>query len=283
MNDKEKRRRHRKEKKNKREVPDMPSPFAMEQTMQSIFGGRRDDRFAAQDLAYAAMEARTPQEAMKLARQALDLNPHCVDALLLVARATMREREDLLEAVATAVRAGEEDLGRAFFKSNRGHFWGILETRPYMRARAFLAELLAEAGRIEEAIEHLEAMLKLNPNDNQGLRYVLLGHYLALDRLEGARRLFEEYDQEDSAMFAWGRVLERYLTGDQLQAQNALKDALTLNRFAKAYLRGAKRLPRRLPGYYGLGDKNEGIVCAVELGAAWAKHGEAVDWLNSQR
>jgi hypothetical protein len=125
-------------------------------------------------------------------------------------------------------------------------------------------------------------MLELNPGDNQGLRYVLLGHYLVLDRLDAARQLLGQFDDDGSAMFAWGRVLERFLTGDQGAAQVALKDARASNRFAELYLSGAKRLPRQLPEYYGIGDENEGIVCAVELGAAWAKHPLAIEWLKAQ-
>jgi tetratricopeptide (TPR) repeat protein len=206
-----------------------------------------------------------------------------VDALLLVARATIRKTEDLIESAAAAVRAGEEDLGEDFFEENRGYFWGVLETRPYMRARAFLAELLAENGQVSEAVEHLEAMLELNPGDNQGLRYVLLGHYLMLDRLEAARKLLEQYEDDASAMFTWGRVLEHFLADDLPAAREALKEARSSNPFAENYLSGRKRLPRQLPDYYGIGDENEGIVCAVELGAAWAKHPNAIKWLKTER
>lgn len=295
MNDKEKRRQKRKQKKTpggkSRTVvlpPEVASPFVMERTMQSMFGGgpfgggKRGAKSAAQDLAYEAMGNSDPGRALQLAKRALELNPRCVDALLIVARAGSGTTEQLVEQVRAAVRAGEEDLGQDFFQENRGHFWGILETRPYMRARAFLAELLVKSGRTSEAIEHLEAMLELNPGDNQGLRYVLLGHYLALDRLQEAERLFRHYD-EASAFFAWGRVLHRFLSGDEPAAQKALAEARQTNRFAEVYLSGSKRLPTQLPEYYGIGDQNEGIVCAVELGEAWAKHPAAVKWLKGTR
>src|SRR5436305_1140534 len=142
MNEKEKRRQHRKEKKQQRSrravggdslresspreslpdpLPDLPPRFSMEKVMRSMFGGgRRDARAKAQDLAYEAMEADTPRQALKLAARALELNPRCVDALLLVAQAEALGPQDLLERVAAAVRAGEEDLGKDFFEENRG-------------------------------------------------------------------------------------------------------------------------------------------------------------------
>lgn len=293
MNEKEKRRRKRKEKKRSSGraaglplppemlSPEIPPAFAMERTMRSIIGGLGKGGDDAQELAYEAMETRDPRRSVQLALRALDLNPRCVDAALIVARAGARTREELIEQVRAIVRAGEQDLGPRFFKKARGEFWGILETRPYMRARQFLAELLADSGQVEEAVEHLEAMLDLNPNDNQGLRYVLLGHYLALDRLDDAERLLRFFEDECSAMFAWGRVLHRYLRGDEAGAGAALAEARQSNAFAEAYLTGRKRVPPELPPYYGFGDEAEGVVCAQEIGQAWAKHPAAVTWLRA--
>jgi tetratricopeptide (TPR) repeat protein len=64
-------------------------------------------------------------------------------------------------------------LGPQGFKEYRGHFWGFHETRPYMRARAGLAATLAQLGDADGAIGHYREMLKLNRNDNQGIRYLL--------------------------------------------------------------------------------------------------------------
>lgn len=64
-----------------------------------------------------------------------------------------------------------------------GHFWGLLETRPYLRTRLGLAHALWTAGRRAEAVQHLQDMLRLNPNDNQGVRYTL-ARLLALPRPE---------------------------------------------------------------------------------------------------
>jgi hypothetical protein len=70
-------------------------------------------------------------------------------------------------------------------------------------------------------------MLELNPGDNQGIRYLLLPAVLTLNRLEAARKLFEAYpgDLEFNAVFAWGWVLERFLTEDLPGAVAALAAA----------------------------------------------------------
>ena len=81
--------------------------------------------------------------------------------------------EEALEFYRKGVQAGEQALGPKGFKEYAGHFWGFLETRPYMRARAGLAATLNLLGEVHSAISHYQDMLRLNPNDNQGIRYVL--------------------------------------------------------------------------------------------------------------
>ena len=55
-----------------------------------------------------------------------------------------------------------------------------------MRAREGLACELWTMGRGEEAVDHLQEMLRLNPNDNQGVRYTLASFLLNLNRDEEA-------------------------------------------------------------------------------------------------
>jgi tetratricopeptide (TPR) repeat protein len=173
-------------------------------------------------------------------------------------------------------------MGADFFRENKGHFWSMLETRPYMRARYELADLLQATGRTSEAIRHFEAMLELNPNDNQGVCDDLLGLYLATDNLEGARRLLREYEEDDSAVFTWGRALERYLSGDQEGAMRALKQARKSNPYVNGYLSGKKRLPPDVPATYSYGSEDEAVLCADTLRGAWWRHPQAVQWLKSR-
>ena len=71
-----------------------------------------------------------------------------------------------------------------------------------------------------------------------------------------------QYD-EDSAMRVWGQVLLKLLCdGDGESTRRVLQLARAANAFADAYLSRRKKLPKPLPGYYGIGDENEGIMCA---------------------
>src|SRR4051794_41178705 len=97
----------------------------------------------ALDLLDQALNATTPTEARKLAREAVNLDPDCVDALIVLAKAMRLSNEAYIQKIRAAVQTGERVLGKDFFEENRGHFWLIHETRPYMRALSELATALA--------------------------------------------------------------------------------------------------------------------------------------------
>ncbi|KAK5625827.1 hypothetical protein RRF57_001543 [Xylaria bambusicola] len=70
------------------------------------------------------------------------------------------------------------------FETNVGHFWGILSTRDYMRARYALVRQLTLLGTldgVDESRDHLQDMLRLCRSDNMGLRSVLPAILLRLD------------------------------------------------------------------------------------------------------
>jgi len=185
----------------------------------------KEDKEIARDLAYEAMEAYDPIEIERLARRALSHDPECVDALRMLAFVTARSAPDLIAMLRNAIQAGERALGPEFFEENRGHFWSVLEARPYMRARMDLTEALLKAGDTSAAVRDLEALLELNESDNQGVRYTLLPLYLEAGDLDAARKLLAAYPDDYSAVFHWCRALERRLSGDLAGAAKALAEA----------------------------------------------------------
>jgi hypothetical protein len=108
---------------------------------------------------------------------------------------------------------------------------------------------------------------------------------LALSRLEEARKLFEKYPDEFNfnAAFAWGRVLERFLSEDLPGATAALAAARKQNPHMQVYVKGHRQLPRDLPEAYAPGSKEEAICFAEGLHAAWEKHPAALQWLAAQK
>lgn len=122
----------------------------------------------AQLLMYEAWGAQGKRR-VELARKAPEISQDCADAYVLLAEETARNLEEARDLYEQGVKAGERALGPETFEEDVGHFWEILETRPYMRARLGLAQCLWALGERQQAIEHYTEMLRLNPNDNQGI------------------------------------------------------------------------------------------------------------------
>src|SRR5262249_38122431 len=156
----------------------------------------------------------------------------------------LQEAKDYYEK---GVHAGERALGAAF-EEDVGHFWGIIETRPYMRAREGLAMCLWQLGEHQQAIEHYTDMLRLNPGDNQGIRYVLANCLLRQGDDAALGKLLDQYKDDAMAEWMYTRALLAFRReGAGKKADAALKKAMKQNKFVPAYLLGNKQLPRRLP------------------------------------
>jgi len=100
-------------------------------------------------------------------------------------------------------------------------------------------------GEREAALDHLRDMLRLNPGDNQGLRYTLATRLLTTGNDAALAALLGQYPDEGSATWAYTRALttfRRHGAGGW------------------AYLLGPKKLPRHLPAYVGFGDENEAVA-----------------------
>ncbi|KAI0543448.1 hypothetical protein F4679DRAFT_110282 [Xylaria curta] len=70
------------------------------------------------------------------------------------------------------------------FETHVGHFWGILNTRDYMRARIALVRqlvLLSTLDGVQEGLEHMRDMLKLCRSDNMGVRHLVPAIMIRLD------------------------------------------------------------------------------------------------------
>jgi tetratricopeptide (TPR) repeat protein len=242
-----------------------------------------DVQLDAQELMYRAWEAPTRAEERRLAQQALALWPDCADAYNLFAQRA-RSHTEQRRLYMLALAAGERALGPGAFERHRSHFWGLLESRPYMRARQGLAYVLAELGERPDAIANAWAMLDLNPMDNQGMRYPLANWLLAERDAAGLDRLFALFPDEGSAALAYPKALHLFRQeGASRSATKALRYALKVNAFVPAYLLSEKVLPKTLPEYIGMGDEREAEAYAVEGKALWDATADALAWLTAVR
>lgn len=242
-------------------------------------------REVAQDIIYRAWETEASQDRIALAERALAISPDCPDAYNLLAEEAGHSLEEKTDLYRKGVEAGERALGPAFFKENKGHFWGMTETRPYMRSKAGLAQCLWQVGDHESALREYYDLLRLNPGDNQGIRYVLLACLSDLGRYGDLEELMKrpEYRNDCAAEWQYTQVLLSFLRqGPSKETSDFLKAALEENRHVPAYLLGRKSIPRKLPDHITMGGEDEAYCCAANFLDAWKKVPGALDWLRIQ-
>ncbi len=236
----------------------------------------------AQDIVYQAFEARGRKQT-QLVKKALGICPDCADAYVLLAE-RCSDIEKARDYYVEGVAAGERTLGEEFFEKESGHFWGILQTRPYMRARFGLAQCLEELGDIDEVAHHYRELLRLNPNDNQGVRNALLPSLLKIDADEEAAELLKLHkDDKVFAMWCYSRALVTFRQkGDTATARKHLKKAMDVNGYVPKYLLGYEEMPDFPPSGYSPGSEDEAVICSMQLADVWEGTEGAMEWLDER-
>lgn len=235
----------------------------------------------AQELAYDAMEADGRLQ-VKRARQALAISPDCADAWVILAEAASTP-DVAIERYVQGMEAGARAIGPGRFESLSGEFWSHLEARPYMRARLGLARTLDNLGRAVEAVTHYRELLRLDPADHQGVRYLLIVTLLDLHLDAEAGVLLDEHESDIQALWRFARVLLRFRgEGDTAVSRAALADAAAVNPHAIDYLLDVDAVPFDRPPHFALGSKAEAAYVAEVLGDHYEATPGLLTWLRSQ-
>jgi tetratricopeptide (TPR) repeat protein len=240
-----------------------------------------NDEEKAQDLIFEAHDA-DPITARDLIIRALDLDPECIEAYELLG---LMEGEP---AIALAffekgVLIGREKFNEAEDPELTGKFWLIHETRPFMRCMRNSAECYFLTGRMWESVAILEEMIRLNPNDNQGVRDHLLLQLLVLHELDKFRKYEMMYKEDYSAFALFTRALFQFITdGAGLKANNKLKTAIQQNKHVVPLLL-RKTMVNDHPDEYIAGEKSEAKYYAYHAKPLWEVMPGALDWLKGMK
>jgi tetratricopeptide (TPR) repeat protein len=260
------------------------------EAVQKQFLGKRRKKTAAksttpaeraQDLIYRAFEAVGRRRTI-LAREALALWPDCADAYVILAEQAAGPTR-ALPLYEQGVEAGRRALGEEAFERDAGHFWGILETRPYMRASLGVARTLVELGRPNEAIPAYLDLLRLNPNDNQGVRYLLLLQHLRGNRDDEASALMLQYPDDPAAEWCYSRALLSVRAREVPRAATELDAARQSNPYVPEYLLDQDAEAPELDAFgVTIGGPDEAWEYAQAYGDIWRATPGALDWLRRQ-
>ena len=212
---------------------------------------------------------------IQLVKQALAEDPTHVEANILLAEST-RSVDRRIELFRGAMETAERNLG-SIIEEEVGHFWGIADTRPFMRACHGLADALDEAGQTSEAIEQYLEMLRLNPNDNQGVRYEVIPLMITHNREDEAVELLKRYSEE-TAQWHYTNSLAAFRRGGRsTTSKSAIRAAFHANPHVVELLQS--NAPPFNPESYASGSPEEAYVCINELIDAWDETDGFVDWM----
>ena len=212
----------------------------------------------AYEILEEAQNARNEKEAIKLAKKAYEKSSECFDAILFQCDLEengikrMKLLDDGLEFEKN--RLTKE---KYFDKENIGHFYGIFETRPYIRGLVIKIEYLLEEGKLRQAANVCKEVLRLNENDNLGARYLLMAIYATLEEEKDMLDLYKKYPEEDLEML-FPLFAIYYKTGNDKKAKDYLNRIDKCNSNFVKYFKGIiKQSEKVRPGYYSRGDSSE--------------------------
>lgn len=265
------------------ELPfNIPDRRIIERDMWGTFDRRpmSPEQAEADQLYAQALESTSPSRQLDLATRAMELDPEHIDARVLVIERTP-EPELALGLADETVEFAATLLGPETFEQYVGDFWGLHETRPYMRARLVLVNRLIDAARMSEAIDHMRDMLRLNPGDNQGVRWILLEILLRVGDWDATDELFAAYPDEGSVGFQFTHVLTEFRReGDTPRVRQLLQDAIECNEHVVSLLTGAEPTRYESFGMLTWGGKDEAHVYSQQFLAIWKSTPGAISWLR---
>lgn len=187
------------------------------------------------------------RNAVKWFRRALELDPQHSEAHNHLGIVSLEARK--LKAAERHFRAAIDGGQRYVKRDGAEVHWGVLGNRPYLRGLANLALVLAEQKKWADALAIHEQMLQLNPNDNQGVRYLIGHEYLRVGDNEGAIEAFQGSLHEEVGC-AFGLALARLrVQGPSAEIGEALLTGFAANRYVAPMLLGESW--QRLDAFHG--------------------------------
>jgi tetratricopeptide (TPR) repeat protein len=167
----------------------------------------------------------TTKEYVRELREILHRMPELFDvaselASLYVGNGEYRTAKAIYE---TSVKLAKSYIPSQFIPVKHHIIWAYLDNRPFLRLLADYAQFLEQTEKLSRVIPYYEELLLFNPNDNQGIRGLLVTRYLKTNQPDKAIELAEHYPKDITPELVMGKVLALIKLGRFERARTYLK------------------------------------------------------------
>ena len=228
--------KHDLEKLSDKEIAELIDSFTNEYNSH-IQSFDEDEIMCADDYLSLAYEAKSKKACIANINKALELEPDNIDAKLMLIDCTAKtsiERYEQLKALVDEANQRMED--EKYFEEYTGEFWGVFETRPYMRVRHAWIQTLIVLGMLGQAVEQCEDMLRLCESDNLGVRYTLMHLYAHFESKDKALALNAKFEDDYGTITLFPLSILFFKLGDFDNALLYLKKLRKYNPDTKEFI-----------------------------------------------
>lgn len=245
-----------------------------------------DTMYDIQDEIYdlADKVADSPSKAEKRLQKILDREPYAFDAYYHLSY-ILYWRHRINDALAL-LKSGFDRASELFppeFALGRSRLpWGIIENRPFLRMYEALGSRYLDLGDHKSAIKIFEDIIAMNPDDNQGIREILVNCYFQQGDLDFVSKLCRKYNHDTTPAIMYGKVLVLFKLGKLKEAERACSDAIEYGgNIARELVKNKhKFVDSEDPGYVVVGSTHEAYLYWKDFGRYWAETPGAIAFVR---
>ena len=230
------------------------------------------------DEALNLRESGRSQEAESLMRALLDTCPNHIDALHHLGLWLGDEGQALQSYVLcqAAVAIGLHAIPPRFSWERSKLSWLELDNRPFLRAYHCLGIWRMDQGLWDQAIEIFTRLMRVNPNDNQGARYLLPRCWFEKKEFAAVAEHCRKFPDDVGPEILYSRALALAFLGQVAKARKSLIQCVELLPLvAEELLKSSHPEPyRKYPGMITLGGADQ----AWEYWRVWGRY-----WKQSEK
>ena len=182
------------------------------------------------------------------------------------------------------LRRAHAIIDRALAASEMDHpklRWSWTENRPAVRSLVRLVYLELHRGNNAAALTLAQQVLALNPDDNHGLRTLVINALLRAGDDEAALQLARAYPEDANPEIAYGEVLALYRLGRKGEALLALEDAIQALPKLPRFLTAAKVRKPRIDAFgVRMGGDDQAWIYRQEMRDVWQATPGMLQWLK---